>query len=157
MCTGLYTTPKSFRNHDFGRACMEMPIPALRAAKKRKTDAMSVFLFLPYSVRVGRIELPSSDWQPDVLPLNHTRAGDMITRHLFIFPVLVPSPGFEPGTADPKSAVISISPRGRVFSVRHCDRIWKCSIVFRLKLQQLKTSYERPAMSRISSVAASET
>ena len=27
------------------------------------------------TVRVGRIELPLSDWQPDVLPLNYTRAN----------------------------------------------------------------------------------
>jgi hypothetical protein len=31
-------------------------------------------------VRVGRIELPSSDWQPDVLPLNHTRL-----RYIFAY------------------------------------------------------------------------
>ena len=38
-------------------------------------------------VRVGRIELPSSDWQPDVLPLNHTRA----VRHDTTTPVFFSS------------------------------------------------------------------
>ncbi len=32
----------------------------------------------PHMVRVGRIELPSFDWQPNVLPLNHTRYTNLL-------------------------------------------------------------------------------
>ncbi|MDB5244781.1 MAG: hypothetical protein JWN18_651, partial [Parcubacteria group bacterium] len=42
----------------------------LRFTKRERPAAGQVFRRF---VRVGRIELPSSDWQPDVLPLNHTR------------------------------------------------------------------------------------
>ncbi len=39
------------------------------AAHIEKLPSWGVFLY----VRPGRIGLPSSDWQPDVLPLNHGR------------------------------------------------------------------------------------
>ena len=39
----------------------------------RFSRASKAVFAIPYFVRVGRIELPSTDWQPVVLPLNHTR------------------------------------------------------------------------------------
>jgi hypothetical protein len=84
-------------------------------------------------VRVGVIETPFSDWQPDVLPLNYTRlryaaaylrrgetrqkvrGGDLcliiITSRLTTTRTSVLPPGFEPGTAASKADMISISPQ----------------------------------------------
>jgi hypothetical protein len=46
--------------------------PYSHLVRRNKNSRLLDFCW-PLSVRVGRIGLPSSDWQPDVLPLNHTR------------------------------------------------------------------------------------
>src|SRR3990167_7769056 len=59
------------------------------------TVRVTVFLLL---VRIGRIELPLTDWQPVVIPLDHIRVSNKAhnTRKQHTFH-LVPPPGLEPG------------------------------------------------------------
>lgn len=45
-----------------------------------KNIAQNTSCFLVIFVRAGRIELPSSDWQPDVLPLNYARVCFICNR-----------------------------------------------------------------------------
>ncbi len=57
----------------------------LRFSRARLPDVLTRTSSQCSAVRVGRIELPSSDWQPDVLPLNHTRlARHHTTPSIFI-------------------------------------------------------------------------
>src|SRR3989344_9245636 len=64
---------------------------------------------------------------------------------------LVPRPGIEPRIRRPKRRVISVSPSGRVFIVRHCATIWKCFIESRMRPRQSERVCERPGMNPISS------
>lgn len=156
------------------RVSIEACLPAT-ARSEMKAAQFGLLSFRSLAVRVGRIELPSFDWQPNVLPLNHTRFAlnyiiygpllssghryqlvitqvalprqdhDYISRSLhdqYTFWILlrkilkrssspgrkhpmsarehkshlvrfVLPPGLEPGTTDPKSVMISISPQER--------------------------------------------
>ncbi len=65
--------------------------------------------------------------------------------------ILVPRPGIEPRIRRPKRRVISVSPSGRVFIVRHCATIWKCFIESQVRSRQSEMVYERRGMNPISS------
>jgi hypothetical protein len=64
------------------------------------------------SVRAGIIEIPFHPWQGCVLPLNYAR--NMFIIYFYYFISTARPAGFEPTTTDPKSVMISISPRAHI-------------------------------------------
>ena len=65
---------------------------------------------------------------------------DILCDHVSSSILLVPRPGFEPGTTASKAVIISISLSGRIGMVRHYGTIWKWSIASRERYQQSQTA-----------------